>query len=229
MKRDINAMMIIFFLVLIAYKCKGQDSLSWVCNSNFEYVISDQEYLTGHIVSGAVSLTNITADSFKITVRDSFKIENCTLGHFEVEIYDCTAQSSATLEAIDWLDSALMLIYQMRLATEALDQDSCHISGKANLHLQIANVSLMLTSLIEARDSIEAGATGRNLELFNFFKPQIQADLNQIEDYAQRYVALLYSDTCEHVENRLHGRLDFILDSLFRLNQNFNSLKNGWL
>lgn len=223
-------MLIIFCLVLLAYKCQGQDSLSWVCQSGIGIEIEDQQYLSGHIVAGSVILRNIHADSFKITVRDSVFIDsNCVFDDLEIVIYDCTEQTSQPLTEIDWIDSALLVINRMRIATQTLDQDSCYISGQIALHLQISDIMNDLFLLIEARDSIEAGATGRNLDIFNFLDPYIEADMDQIEDYVMRYVALLYSDTCERVENRLHGRLVFIRDSLYRLKQNFNSLKDGWI
>jgi hypothetical protein len=227
MKTDLIAMLIIFALVLLAKCSFAQDSLSWVCQSGIGITIEDQEYLSGHLVAGFVTLRNVHADSFKITVRDSVSLIDCDLGEFEIQIYDCSEFES--LQAINWIDSAIALIDTMTILTNALDQDSCYISGQAALHAQIIDIGFYLDDLIEARDNIEASATGRNLELFNFYKPYVQADISQIEDYIMRYVALLYSDTCERVENRLHGRIDFIQSSLFRLQQNFESLKNGWI
>lgn len=228
-KKDIVYIMAIIMLCLISFKyCGAQDSLSWVCESGIGITIEDQEYLTGHLVAGFVTLRNIHADSFKITVRDSVNIDsNCVFDDLEIVFYDCS--QIAEESTINWLDSAIEIIETMTDLTNALDQDSCYISGQAALHGQIVVINSYLIDLIEARDNIEASATGRNLDLFNFFKPQIQADLSQIDDYIMRYVALLYSDTCERVENRLHGRLDFVNSSLFRLYQNFTSLKSGWI
>lgn len=225
MKRDI---LIILALVLLAKCSFGQDSLSWVCESGIGITIEDQEYLTGHLVAGFVTMRNIHADSFKITVRDSVNIDsNCVFDDLEIVFYDCSQVAESF--TINWLDSAISIIKTMTALTNALDEDSCYISGQAALHAQIVVINSYLIDLIEARDNIEASATGRNLDLFNFYKPYIQADLSQIDDYIIRYVALLYSDTCERVENRLHGRLDFVQSSLYRLGQNFESLKSGWL
>lgn len=226
-KTDLVAVMLIIMLCLIGFKaCKAQDSLAWVCESGIGITIEDQEYLTGHLVAGFVTLRNIHADSFKITVRDSVNIDsNCVFDDLEIVFYDC---SQVSAQLTNWIDSALTVINIMTNLTQELDEDSCIVSGKPALHGQIATIANYLADLIEARDNIEASATGRNLDLFNFYKNHIQADISQIDDYIQRYVALLYSDTCERVENRLHGRLDFIQASLYRLNQNFDFLKAGW-
>jgi hypothetical protein len=170
-----------------------------------------------------MTLDSVRCNYFAAFFKDSLVIQNGScFNELDTYIPECPMSLTITVpdinKAIIYIDVVDLLLNNMLESVEILEQVPCEESGRPALENEMQILIGKMELIQEFRDTIETNLTGQNLAFFNFHKPQNLADINQFYVSANQYISLLNNtQTCEQIENRLGGRLDFLIMTLLRL------------
>lgn len=196
----------------------GQFDSTIVCNSDVGVVYNDVHVVSGGVAAPFVVFNDVTADSFKVWMRDSFVMTEGAFGQFAVYPVACTSSIVATDTLTDaWVayfynDMVYSLLQSMMSDTIYLRTISCD-GNQAELKSQANVIRSKLDQVVLFRALLKSHLSGIPLQTFIASEFQDHIDINSIYSHVETYKT--YLNPCK--ENQLGGQTSFIIFALERL------------